>query len=154
MRIGFFDMKRAVRSSKEAAKVTELYQGEVKRIRDSLAQKRKELEQLRADFTAKRQSMSPQEGFDKQEKIISLEKEIQRGAQDSQEALKRKNAQLSAVLMERLRRVVEEVGRAEGYSVVLDKDSSLVMFSDEKADITERVISKFDSQKAASPGAK
>ena len=54
---------------------------------------------------------------------------------------------MSGPILTKLRKIVGDVSKAKGYSVVLDKNENAVIFFDPAHDLTDEVIKKYDSTK-------
>ncbi len=75
-----------------------------------------------------------------------LDEEIRKGAEAADEKLARRRGEALKPLLERLERTIEEVAKAEGYTMVLnavDGDgNSIVLYGEEGRDISEKVLKK------------
>ena len=50
-------------------------------------------------------------------------------------------------LVEQLRKVVDQVGQDEGYTLILEKGGPALLYADSKIDITEDVIKRFNESR-------
>ncbi len=46
-----------------------------------------------------------------------------------------------------LQKVIQKLGADEGYTVILEKNEAIVLYTSKAIDITDRVIKLFDTQK-------
>jgi outer membrane protein len=46
-----------------------------------------------------------------------------------------------------LQKVIQKLGAEEGYTVILEKNESIVLFASKSTDITDQVIKVYDAQK-------
>ena len=69
-----------------------------------------------------------------------------RSFQDAKEQLKRRNVTLVSDLIKDIRKVVEELGRDEGYTVILEKNAQGVMYTDDALDITDKVVERYNAK--------
>lgn len=145
-KIAYVDIEKALSLTKEGATAQRSYEAEVKKAQAGLDKQRKELESLKKDYASQRDSLSGDALASKGEKIISLEKDLKRDFQDTQDQLRRKNVQLVSGLMVRMRKAVEEIGKQEGLTMILEKGNQ-VLYANSSADITEKVAKKFDTIK-------
>jgi outer membrane protein len=78
--------------------------------------------------------------------LQGLEDEIRKGAEDADEKLARRRGEALEPLLKKLERVIEEVAKAEGYTMVLNSvdgdGNSIVLYGDESRDISEKVLKK------------
>ena len=77
-----------------------------------------------------------------QERIMRLQQLQSR----SQSELQQKEQELTATILVRLREIIRELAKEKGYTVVLEKNDNMVLFSLEKDDLTEDVIKVFNKK--------
>lgn len=146
-KVGYVDMQRALASSVAGKDAQKKYEAEVKKLQAKLDDKKGEFEKLKSSYEKQKDSLNDKAKQEKEEELMSREKELKRTFQDSQEKLRRTNSQLVGELVEKLRKVVEDVGQAGGYTLILEKGGQAVLFADAKVDITDSVVEKFDRLK-------
>lgn len=144
LRVGFVDLQRALASSEAGKDAQKKYEAEVKKLQARLDDKKNEFEKLRQAYQKQKDSLNDKARQDKEEELLAREKELKRTLQDSQDALRRKNAQLVGELVERLKKVVDTYGKSEGYTIILEKGGQAVLFADTSIDVTDDVVKKFD----------
>lgn len=144
LRVGIVDLKKALESSQAGKEAQKKYEVEVKKAQVKLDDKKGEFEKLQASFSKQKDSLNEKARTEKQEQLLTLEKDLKRSFADSQDQLRRKNAQLVGELVEKLRKVVDEFGKKQGYTVILEKGGQSVLFADSSVDITEDVVERFD----------
>ncbi|MBC7396991.1 MAG: OmpH family outer membrane protein, partial [Bdellovibrionales bacterium] len=60
--------------------------------------------------------------------------------QKSQAEIQKKEQEMSEPIIRKIRERVTELAKKKGYNLVLEKNDNIVIFSDDKNDITEEVI--------------
>jgi len=146
-KVAYVDMQKALASSSAGKDAQKKYEAEVKKLQAKLDDKKGEFEKLKSAYEKQKESLNDKAKQEKEEDLLSREKELKRTFQDSQEKLRRTNSQLVGELVEKLRKVVEEVGQAGGYTLILERGGQSVLFADSKIDITDSVVEKFDRLK-------
>jgi len=146
LRVGFVDLQAALSATKAGALAKDSYEAEVKAAQANLDSKKKELSRQKAEFTKQRDSLSDEAKLSKEEKLMSLEKDLRRSFKDTEEQLRRKNGRLVGGLLKKMRTVVDEVGKEEGFSLILEKGSQAVLYADTSIDVTDKVITKFNER--------
>lgn len=144
-RLAIVDMQRALAESKAGKSAQKEYEVEVKSAQAKLDKKKGEFEALKKNLEKQRESLNEQALLSKEEELIALEKDIKRSFRDAQEMLRRKNATIVADLVKEIRKIVEDLGRKEGYSLILEKNAQAVMYSDSSFDVTDKVVQHFDA---------
>ena len=57
-----------------------------------------------------------------------------------------RNEQLTRPIVEKIREVLTEIGRAEGFSIILDATDGNVVYADDALDLTDRVLARLNEQ--------
>ncbi len=145
LRIGYVDLQKALSTSKAGGEAQKEYEKEVKQMQAKLDQKKLEFEKEQGEFQKQKESLSGDAKTSREEKLINLEKSLKRTFEDSQETLRRKNGMLVSDLLKKMRKIVDKVGKDEGYTMILEKSSQSVLYADSSIDITDRVVKEFDA---------
>lgn len=155
IKIGVFDAQRISEETNEGKRVQAyLTEFKDKKMAD-LAAKRKEVEDLQKQLQAQALSLSS-------DKRSALEKDIQKKILDLNQAQEAANREMQLELseaqgkfQEQLMRVVEQFGREEGFSLLVEK--SFVAYADNAFDVTTALVDRFNRMvpvPAPSPAAK
>lgn len=147
IKVGYIDIQRAIVESQAGKKAKENFQTQVKRAEGDLLKEKQEIERLKTDLDKKTPLL-------KDEERRSLEKDLdrryvgyQRSMRDSQEELRQKENEMTAVIIRELEKIVAEIGKSEKFTLILER--SQVLYSDQGIDITSKVIEVYNSR---SPG--
>jgi outer membrane protein len=146
MRLGYVDLQRALTESRVGKKAQKEYETAVKKAQGDLDIKKSEFEKLRESFTKQRESLNADALQKKEEELMEKERDIKRSFKDSQERLRRTNAQMVGDLMKDLRVAVEAVGKSKSLTVILEKGSQAVLYASDEIDVTDEVVEKFNAQ--------
>ncbi len=147
VRLGFVDLQRALTESRTGKAAQKDYEKAVLAAQSKLDVKKSEFEKLREAFSKQRESLNADALQKKEEELIEKERDIKRSFKDSQEKLRRTNAQMVGELMKEIRVAVAAVGQEKNLTVILEKGSQAVLYADSKIDITDEVVSRFNKQK-------
>lgn len=144
VKIGFIDVQRAISESQAGKRARERFQAQVKKAEGDLLREKQEIERLRADLDKKAQLMKEEERrsaeADFQKRYVSY----QRSMADYQQDLRQKDGQLTSDILKQLEKIVNEVGKAEKFTLILER--SQILYSDQGIDITNKVIEVFNSR--------
>jgi outer membrane protein len=144
VKIGTVDMQKALQTvevGKKAkaqlekefnAKKTQL-QGEETALRKATEEFKKQSLVMSDEARAKKQA-------ELQERIMKFQEQTGR----SQMEIQQKERDLTQPLVVKLKGVIAETAKKKGYTTVLEKNENNVLFSLEKDDLTNEVISAFD----------
>lgn len=144
-RVGFVDLQKALQTV-DAGKTAK------SDLEKKVTTKRTELEKAQAALQAEAEAFEKKAALlsdaEKQKKQVELQKkfaELQKSAADSQMDLQRHERELTKPLIDELRAIIEGIGREKGLQLVLEKNEGAVLYSQGGEDLTEAVISKFNS---------
>ncbi len=143
LKVGVFDPQRVSEETEEGKKV----QTELTALRDKkqveLASKERALTDLRNQIATQALSLSP-------DKRSSLDREIQKRALDLQQAREAARnevqfelASAQSVFQDKLLAVVEQFGREEGFTLILDR--SMAAYAASGIDVTPAIVSRFNA---------
>ena len=147
VKIGYVDLQKALnlssagKSAKEkiGEKVKE-YEGEVKKRQDELKKMKEELEKQAVLLSEEARGKKER---DYQQKL----KEFQRFTKDIQDELQQKDAEFTRRILEDLFQVIKEFGQKQGYTVILEKTESSILYAPDQIDLTEQVIEAYNASK-------
>ena len=145
-KIGYVDLQKALNMSEEGKAAKERIKSEVQGYDADVQQRQEELQQLKNELEKQAMLLSEDARSAKEREYQQKVKEYQRFTKDIQETLQQMDADLTRKILEDLLEVVQEVGKKESYTMVLEKTESSIVYADEGADITDEVIEAFDKQ--------
>ena len=144
MKIGFIDVRRVVSESVAGKRAGDRLQTQVKKAEADTLRERQELERIRNDLDKKGPLLKEEERrnleMDFQKRSVTL----QRTMTDLQQELQLKEREMMQDILKELEGVVNEFGRAEKFTLILDR--SQILFADQGVDITSKVIETFNSR--------
>jgi outer membrane protein len=139
----------------ETKTATEAAQNFLKGLEQELVAMQTELDNKYKDYLEKESTMSDMIKKNKQEDLQQLQTRIQEFQRQAEMEYKRKQAELTAPIMEKAKKGIEAVAKENGYKYVLDTSpqSSAVLYSENGDDILALVKKKLDSMPLANiPG--
>ena len=153
-KIGVIEVQKIVQESaigKESlARVQKVQQAK----QEDLQKRQKELRDMEQKIQDQGKSLSEDAMEKLQKDYQSKALDLKRFQDDAQRELEESQRKELGELEKRIMPVINEVAREQGYSLVFNKFNSGLLFADDKAvDLTEAVITRFNSMIAA-PAAK
>ncbi len=143
VKIGFVDLERALSESRAGRSALEKFQAEVRETESSLLKEKQDLDRLRSDINKKGLLLKEVERRNLEKEFQRRVRNYQRGMRDSQEELNQRKNELMADILKGLEKVVTEVGKKGKFTLILER--SQVLYTDQGVDITDTVISRYDS---------
>jgi len=143
-KIGVFDANRVSEETDEGKKIQAKLSAFGEKKKAELAAKDKEISDLRAQLDSQNLSLSP-------EKLQQMQKDVQRKGLELQQAQEAARSEFQIEVseaqnkfQEQLIRVVNQFGRDEEFTIVLERSSGGVAFASESIDVTTAIVDKFN----------
>ncbi len=144
VKIGFIDVQRAISESAAGKRAKEKFQAQVKKAEADLLKEKNELERLKAELDKKGPLLKDDERRNLEGDLQKRYVTYQRSMSDQQQDLRQKEGEMTADILKELEKIVNEVGKAEKFTLILER--SQILYSDQGIDITNKVIEVFNSR--------
>lgn len=144
VKIGFIDVQRAISESAAGKRAKDRFQAQVKKAEADLLKEKNELERLKADLDKKGPLLKDDERRNLEGDLQKRYVTYQRSMSDQQQDLRQKEGEMTADILKDLEKIVNEVGKAEKFTLILER--SQILYSDQGIDITNKVIEVFNSR--------
>lgn len=141
-RVGIVDIQRVLLQSKAGKKARASLEKEFQKKQRILDEKGRQYERMEKDFTKNLSVMNEDTLKRKSKDLEVAKKELVREREDFSDDLRRDQEELRVKFSKEIQNVVNEIGKSEGYSVILAKSG--VLFVADGVDITEKVIDLHD----------
>ena len=144
IKIGFIDIQRVISESQPGKRAKERFQAQVKKAESDVVKERQDLEKLKADIEKKGPLLKDEERRNLEADYQRRSVTLQRAMSDYQQELQQKNNEMMADILKELEQIVNEVGKADKFTLILER--SQILYSDQGIDITSKVIETFNSR--------
>jgi outer membrane protein len=146
LKIAVVDMQRAIQSVEAGKKAKSQLEKEINEKRKNLQTEEATIKKMGEEFKKQSLVMSDEARSKKQaelqEKIFKFQEETQK----TQQELQQKEATLTEPIVSKLRNVISDLAKQKGYNFVLEKNENMVLYFDDKDDLTGDVVSLFNKQ--------
>jgi len=146
VKIGFIDVQRAISESAAGKRAKDRFQAQVKKAEADLLKEKNEGERLKAELDKKGPLLKDDERRNLEGDLQKRYVTYQRSMSDQQQDLRQKEGEMTADILKELEKIVNEVGKAEKFTLILER--SQILYSDQGIDITNKVIEVFNSRSA------
>ncbi len=146
-KIAYVDIQRAVNESNAGKEAKKAITKDVEKFQRLVAEKQKELQTMKESFEKQTLLLTPDARANKEKEYQHKLREFQRWGEDSQNEINQKRMEMERNISVALLKVIQKMGTDEGYTLILDKNESIVLFASKAIDITDRVIKAYDTQK-------
>ncbi len=146
LKIAYVDLQRALndcqagKDAKEQLKKT--FEGKNKDIQ----QKERAIKALQDEIKAKQTVLSEEALQKKQDELDRLMRDYKRAVQDLKEDLAKKEAQYRDQILKDLLGIVNRLGKEKGYTIIFERVPGVLLYIDDRYDITDEVIKIYDQQ--------
>jgi outer membrane protein len=144
--IGVVDLDQAITSTNEGRAAREEFDRKKREGESKLIPLIEQYQEQLKEFEAKKFVISDEARFQQQLDMAELQNQIENKRKELEGQLQVDRERLIAPLRNKLIKVVEEVGRDEGFSLILHRQSPGIMYSKEALDVTDLIIAKFNKQ--------
>ena len=90
----------------------------------------------------KQGELSPKQIQEQAAKLQQEEQEIAKYEQEMMQTVNKKREELLQPILDKINNIITEVAKENGYNMVLDSSSGVVLYADESDDITDKVKAK------------
>ncbi len=148
-KLGVIDLQKVAEESIAGRKATDEYNSLAKLKQEVIDEKRKSIDNLRFNLEIQKAGLTEAALKKKFEEIDRLETELERFGQDSEKELESKYDELYTNMLHEILTLSSIIGEKEKYTLILDKGQ--ILYGDEKIDITDLFIKKYDETKKPVP---
>lgn len=153
LRVAYVDSEAIIRQAPGYQEASQAFNQTAAGWRDTLQQKRQELERLFDEYKKQEVILSPDKKTEKQQEIQQLQLEAQeyfetKFGPEGQAATRQ--AELMQPIIERVNRVIEDVRRDQGYALIFDLTDGALVAGDPALNITDEVVQRLNAQAGTS----
>lgn len=153
LKVAYVDSEAVIRQAPGYQEASEAFNQTAAGWRDTLQEKRQELERLFDEYKKQEVILSPEKKTEKQQEIQQLQMEAQQYFESKfgpEGQAAERQAELMQPIIERVNRVIEEVRRQEGYALIFDLTDGALIAGDPTLNITDEVVQRLSSQPGTS----
>lgn len=145
-KLGFVDMQKAIQATSAGKKAKTELEGDFNKKKKELEKKEADLKKMGEDLEKKKSVLSEDALNKKQAEFQEEMLKYRDVVGKSQVEIQKKERELTAPILEKMRKVIAKISKEKGYTLVLE-NSQMVLFSAPEADLTEDVIKAFEKEK-------
>src|SRR5262245_37344843 len=150
-RVGFVDIQRVLARSAAGVAARDQLEKEKATMQKQIDTQRGELEKLRDELEKKGQLLSADARREKQEALERKVRDARRLVDDLQGTLQRKEEAMLAKVLQDVSGLIQKVSKEKGYTLVLERQRSSVLYAAPEADLTDDVIKVYDDETKKAP---
>ncbi len=139
LRIAVVDLQRALNECDAGKRAKESVKGKFEKAQNELRKEREDLDKQRDELEKRATLLKEDERRDRERELENRTLDFKRKYEDLQRDLKRTDAELTSGIVEQLYGIVNDYGRQQGYTLVLESSSGL-LYADKALDITDAIV--------------
>lgn len=143
-KVACVDFSRALNEVSDGRRAKQRLKDEFKEKQQQLDRFQNELKDMRDALDRDRLIISSEVLNQKEDKYRQKFAELQHRLDGFRKEISAKEAGFTSEILAKLKSIVKDIGREEGYALVLEKSQDVVIYSPEGSDITDRVIQIYD----------
>jgi len=147
VKIGYVDVQRVLAESKRGQEAKKKIEARGAELNQEFQRRQREVQSLKEDLERKGTLLNEEARKEKEREYQRKVKELERFVRDSREELRQMEREMTAKILKEVEKVIEELGKKEGYTLILEKQRSFILYAPEEIDLTEKVIKALDAEK-------
>ena len=147
LKVGCVDIQRVMNECQAGIEAKKVIAKEMEKLQKLFAERQKELQTIKESLEKQAPMMKPEARTAKEKDFQAKVRDYQRWLEDNQKEIQQKGMEMERTILQGIQKVVKKIGEEESYTLVLEKNENIVLFSSKAIDLTDRVIKAFDAQK-------
>lgn len=145
-KIGVVDIDQALNSTEEGKAAREELSRKQREAQGKLEPMVERFKEMQEELKSKRFVLSEEALYQKQLDLVELKTEIDNRAKELEDKFKVDKERLEGPLRKKLISIVEQIGKDEGFALILARGAGGMLYNREALDITELVIERFNKK--------
>ena len=143
-KIGFINMRTILQDSAAGKKGFAEIKTMFEKKKAEITKKEDELKKLREELDKQKAVLTPEAFQEKETNFQVKVRDYQRFAKDAQDELAAKEQNVTAKLIPEIIQVVENIGKKEGYTAIIDLNNPVIVYHDKQDELTKKVIDEYN----------
>ncbi len=144
IKIGVVDMQRAIQSVEAGKKAKGQLEKEFNARKKELQAEESSIKKMGEEFRKQSLVLTDDARAKKQAELQERIMKFQELTARSQQEIAQKEQELTQPIVSGIRKVISDLAKQKGYSIILEKNENTVLFSLDKDDLTADVITAFN----------
>ena len=145
-RIGVVDMNRALQTVESGKKAKTTLEKEFNSRKKNIQAEETSIRKMGEEFKKQSLVLSDEARSKKQAEIQERIMKLQEMSQRAEAEFRQKERELTDPIVTKLRTIITDMAKSKGYTVILEKNDSTVLYIPEKDDLTNDLIGLYNKQ--------
>lgn len=148
LKLGFIDSERIFAEYAGTKDAQAAFNSELEQWTKDLEDRRQELEKLNEEYQNQSLILSEPKRREREEEIQRKRSELDAMAQEiwgPNGRVAKRNEELTRPIVEKIREVLQKIGKAEGFDIIFDATDNNVVYANDALDLTDRVLAELNA---------
>ena len=145
-KVGVLDLMKVIDLSNAGKKAKDEMNAKIKTAENEVKKKQDELLKMKEEIEKQAPMLSATALADKKRQYEDKLLDFQRMVQDYEYELQMKDFELAQIILAEIKDIIDKIGKEEGFTVILERTNSAVLYFPESVDITDKVISELNKK--------
>lgn len=146
-KIGYVDIQRILAESQRAQQAKGKIEARGKELQQEFLRRQQQVQALSEELERKGSFLSEEARKEKEREYQRKMKELERFMKDSREELRQMERELTTEILKEVEKIIKTIGQQKGYTLILEKQRSFILYAPEEIDLTDEVMKALDKQK-------
>ncbi|HEX9814709.1 MAG TPA: OmpH family outer membrane protein [Myxococcota bacterium] len=146
IKIGVVDLDQAISSTEDGKAAREEMARKQREAEAQIAPLYERYQALDEDLKAKKFVLSDESLFQKQLDMAEVRNQIENKVKEIEGQLKVDKFRIQEPLLNKLRQIINETGRDQGFTLILQRGAAGVIYTREALDITDLIIAQYNKK--------
>jgi outer membrane protein len=148
VRLGFVDLQTVITQSKEGQTAMNTVKVEAAEKQKEISAKEAEIKQMDADLQKQASALSEAARKDREEEIRRKLRDLKRVTEDFNRDLAKREGDMVNDLLKDLTTVIRDYGKEKGFTLIVEKGQSGVIYGNDAADLTKEIIERYNTRRS------
>lgn len=139
-KIGIINMKKVIATCEPGQKAMAELKANFKDLAGDLDKQKKSIEAMQKDLQKQSMMLSQEAKQDKEIEFKRKVRDFQDMSQNYQRKMKVDEERLSKPILQKLIEVIQDYGKKQGYTAIMDTQTSGLLYANEAIDLTDTII--------------
>jgi outer membrane protein len=145
VKIGLVDMQKAIQETADGKKAKTDLEADFNKKKKELEKRQADIRKMGEDLEKKATVLADDVKAKKQQEIQQEMAKYQDEVAKSQSDIQKRERDLTQPIINRIRKIIEDMAKKENFNIIMEKADQLVLYSVREIDLTERVVREYDS---------
>jgi outer membrane protein len=146
VKVGVLDLMKVIDLSEAGKKAKTEMNAKIKAAEAEVKKEQDKLLAMKAEIEKQAPMLSPTALAEKQRDYEDKLLDFKRKLQDYEYELQSKDFELAQVILTQTKDIIDKIGKEEGYTIILERTNSAVLYFPSSVDITEKVIKEMNKK--------